>query len=161
MGWNDPAHGVRRAFFREYGATATDHGVPSARTVDLAAHEKQALLDKALSGTIGTEEAGQFRAQMLTEMAALSAEDGMVMQLHAGVRRSTDPALLTEYGPNLGADIPAGPISSTDWRPAGALRERGKVPADSLHSTNHLCARAGDHGWLLARPDDRPALVVP
>ncbi|WP_116654329.1 glucuronate isomerase [Pelagibacterium sediminicola] len=100
------AHGVRRAFFREYGATATDHGVPSARTVDLVAHEKQALLDKALSGAIGTEEAGQFRAQMLTEMAALSAQDGMVMQLHAGVRRSTDPALLAEYGPNLGADIP-------------------------------------------------------
>lgn len=100
------AHGVRRAFFRKYGATATDHGVPSALSVDLAGHEKQALLDKALSGNISAAEAEQFRGQMLTEMAALSAEDGMVMQMHAGVLRSLDPVLLAEYGPNLGADIP-------------------------------------------------------
>ncbi len=100
------AHAVRRAFFREYGATASDHGVPSALTADLSRHEKQALLDKALRGAITAEEGEQFRAQMLTEMAALAAEDGMVMQLHAGVLRSLDPALLDEYGPNLGADIP-------------------------------------------------------
>lgn len=100
------AHAVRRAFFREHGATATDHGVPSALTADLAEHEKQALLDKALRGTITADEAEQFRAQMLTEMAALSADDGMVMQLHAGVLRSLDPSLLADYGPNLGADIP-------------------------------------------------------
>jgi glucuronate isomerase len=100
------AHGARRAFFREYGATASDHGVPSALTVDLAAHEKQALLDKALGGDISAAEAEQFRAQMLTEMAGLAAEDGMVMQLHAGVLRSVDPALLADYGPNLGADVP-------------------------------------------------------
>lgn len=99
-------HAVRRAFFREFGATATDHGVPSALTADLAPHEKQALLDKALSGTLTSHEAEQFRAQMLTEMAALSADDGMVMQLHAGVLRSLDPTLLADYGPNLGADIP-------------------------------------------------------
>jgi glucuronate isomerase len=100
------AHGARRAFFREYGATASDHGVPSALTVDLATHEKQALLDKALSGNVSATEAEQFRAQMLTEMAGLAAEDGMVMQLHAGVLRSVDPALLADYGPNLGADVP-------------------------------------------------------
>ncbi|WP_196259074.1 glucuronate isomerase [Pelagibacterium limicola] len=100
------AHAVRRAFFREYGATASDHGVPSALTVDLAEYEKQALLDKALRGTITSAEAEQFRGQMMTEMAGLAAEDGMVMQIHAGVQRNLDPALLAGYGPNLGADIP-------------------------------------------------------
>lgn len=100
------AHAARRAYFREHGATATDHGVPTALTADLAAHEKQALLDKALAGTLDAQGAELFRAQMLTEMAGLSAEDGMVMQIHAGVRRSTDPTLLAERGPNLGADIP-------------------------------------------------------
>lgn len=100
------AHAARRAVFREHGATATDHGVPTALTADLAGHEKQALLDGALSGTLTASEAEQFRAQMLTEMAGLSAEDGMVMQIHAGVRRNTDPVLLAEHGANLGADIP-------------------------------------------------------
>lgn len=100
------AHAARRAIFRAHGATATDHGVPSALTADLAGHEKQSLLDGALRGTLTSNEAEQFRAQMLTEMAGLSAEDGMVMQVHAGVRRNTDPMLFAERGANLGADIP-------------------------------------------------------
>tara|TARA_R100000365_G_C2747872_1_gene78293 strand:+ start:3593 stop:5008 length:1416 start_codon:yes stop_codon:yes gene_type:complete len=100
------AHGTRRAFFRAHGATATDHGVPSAMTADLAGHEKQALLDGALAGTLDAGQAEQFRAQMLTEMAGLSAEDGMVMQIHAGSHRATDPWLQATHGRNLGDDIP-------------------------------------------------------
>ncbi|WP_373502749.1 glucuronate isomerase [Aestuariivirga sp.] len=106
--WNGmiAAHAARRAFFRDNGATATDHGVPDALTDDLALHEKQRLLDGALKGTLDANGKRQFRAQMMTEMAALSADDGMVMQLHAGSNRNTDPQLMAEYGPNLGADIP-------------------------------------------------------
>lgn len=100
------AHRKRRAAFRALGATATDHGAPSAATADLPAQAKQALLDDARSGRLDAAGAEQFRAQMLTEMAALAAEDGMVMQLHAGSLRNTDPALLASRGPNLGADIP-------------------------------------------------------
>ena len=107
--WNGmiAAHRKRRAFFREHGATATDHGVPDALTADLPEHEKQALLDLALKNQLDAKRKALFRAQMMTEMAALSAEDGMVMQLHAGSNRNTDPQLLADYGPNLGADIPA------------------------------------------------------
>ncbi|MCB1332724.1 MAG: glucuronate isomerase [Roseivivax sp.] len=101
------AHRTRRALFRRFGATATDHGMPDAQTADLSAPAKQALLTRLLSGPACPKDASLFRAQMLTEMAALSCEDGMVMQLHAGVRRNTDPALLASHGPNLGADIPA------------------------------------------------------
>lgn len=100
------AHRKRRAFFRQFGATATDHGVPSALTLDLADWDKQDLLDRALAGTLDAGGAEAFRAQMLTEMAGLSVEDGMVMQIHAGSRRNTDPTLMAERGPNLGADIP-------------------------------------------------------
>lgn len=100
------AHRHRRAFFRTMGAVATDHGVPTANTVDLALGEKQTLLNHALSGQLDAAGAELFRAQMLTEMAGLSAEDGMVMQIHAGSRRNTDPLLMNERGPNLGADIP-------------------------------------------------------
>lgn len=100
------AHAARRAVFRAHGATATDHGVPDALTLVLPGHEKQALLDKALKGTLSDAESHMFRAQMMTEMAALSVDDGMVMQLHAGSQRNTDSRLFAEYGPNLGADIP-------------------------------------------------------
>jgi len=100
------AHRARRAYFRDHGAVATDHGVPTARTADLVSAEKQALLGRLLAGESEPGDAELFRAQMLTEMAMLSVEDGMVMQLHAGSRRNSDPALLLERGPNLGADIP-------------------------------------------------------
>lgn len=100
------AHATRRAEFRTFGATATDHGVPSAKTFDLSMPQKQALLDKALKQTISPQEAEAFRGQMLTEMAALSVEDGMVMQIHAGSFRNHDAALFASRGPNLGADMP-------------------------------------------------------
>ena len=100
------AHRRRRALFRAHGARATDHGMPDARTADLSEPAKQALLSRLLAGEGEKHDAALFRAQMLTEMAALSAEDGMVMQLHAGSRRNTDAALMAERGANLGADIP-------------------------------------------------------
>ena len=110
------AHRKRREYFRRFGAVATDHGVPTANTADLPLVEKQALLDKILSGRHDAEDAELFRAQMMTEMALLSVEDGMVMQIHAGSRRNTDPLLFAERGADLGADIP-GP---TDY--VGGLR---------------------------------------
>ena len=100
------AHRKRRETFRKFGAVATDHGVPSAMTADLSMIEKQKLLDLVLKGLIDTTGAEMFRAQMLTEMALLSIEDGMVMQIHAGAQRNTDPQLKIERGANLGADIP-------------------------------------------------------
>jgi glucuronate isomerase len=110
------AHRKRREYFRRFGAVATDHGVPTANTADLPLVEKQALLDKILAGKHDANDAELFRAQMLTEMALLSVEDGMVMQIHAGSRRNTDPLLFDERGTDLGADIP-GP---TDY--VGGLR---------------------------------------
>jgi glucuronate isomerase len=100
------AHRIRRATFRNFGAVATDHGIPTAVTADLPLVEKQALLDKVLSGRHDAADAELFRAQMMTEMALLSIEDGMVMQMHVGSRRNTDPWLMAERGPDLGADIP-------------------------------------------------------
>tara|TARA_R110002020_G_scaffold50791_13_gene143729 strand:+ start:2098 stop:3504 length:1407 start_codon:yes stop_codon:yes gene_type:complete len=100
------AHRNRRAYFRQYGAVATDHGVPTANTADLPLVDKQALLDRVLAGKHTAEDAELFRAQMLTEMALLAVEDGMVMQIHAGSRRNTDPLLFAERGADLGADIP-------------------------------------------------------
>ncbi|WP_071799436.1 glucuronate isomerase [Natronohydrobacter thiooxidans] len=105
------AHRCRRAAFRALGATATDHGAPSALTADLPLAECQRLLTGARAGTLTPHEAELFRAQMLTEMAGLSVEDGMVMQLHAGSQRNTDRHMLATRGPNMGADIP----SRTDW----------------------------------------------
>ena len=97
----------RRDYFRTNGgATATDHGHPTPATADLSAVECQTLLDKALKGTLTPSEAELFRGQMLTEMALMSLDDGMTMQIHPGSFRNHNPQLFAAYGADRGADIP-------------------------------------------------------
>lgn len=100
------AHRRRRADFRAAGATATDHGHPTALTADLAPPEKEALFRRIVGGAWTLEDAELFRAQMLTEMAAMSVEDGMVMQIHPGSFRNHNRSLHARYGRDKGADIP-------------------------------------------------------
>jgi len=107
------AHRKRRADFAARGATATDHGHPTARTADLPAAQCQELLSKVLSGAADAEEKELFRAQMLTEMARMSLDDGLVMQIHAGSRRNHSSFVLDRHGPDMGFDIP-GPTDYVD-----------------------------------------------
>ncbi|WP_311268222.1 glucuronate isomerase [Sphingobium sp. WCS2017Hpa-17] len=100
------AHEKRRADFREAGATSTDHGHPSAFTANLARDEIEALYTKVTTGPATAKEAELFRGHMLTEMARMSIEDGMVMQLHPGVHRSHNAAVLARFGKDKGGDIP-------------------------------------------------------
>ncbi|WP_263384398.1 glucuronate isomerase [Granulicella arctica] len=98
---------TRRAFFRSLGATATDHGHLTARTADLSLREAEDLYAKIYSGTADAADAELFQAQMLTEMAGMSVEDGMTMQLHPGSVRNHNKALYEQFGRDKGADIPA------------------------------------------------------
>jgi len=100
------AHEKRRAAFRAAGATSTDHGHPTPFTADLPGADAEALYAKISGGDFSAAEAELFRGQMLTEMARMSLEDGMVMQIHPGAWRSHNPWLLGEYGRDKGADIP-------------------------------------------------------
>jgi glucuronate isomerase len=100
------AHENRRAHFRAAGATSTDHGHPSAFTADLPRAEIEALYASVVAGPVTPREAELFRGHMLTEMARMSIEDGMVMQLHPSVYRSHNPSVLARFGLDKGADIP-------------------------------------------------------
>jgi len=100
------AHRARRVFFKQRGATATDHGHASARTENLSSGDAAALFDKVLSGQADAWEADAFRGQMLTEMARMSRDDGLVMQIHPGSYRNHNPSLFAHFGPDKGADIP-------------------------------------------------------
>ncbi|HBK47110.1 MAG TPA: glucuronate isomerase, partial [Xanthomonadaceae bacterium] len=100
------AHRQRRAAFARMGATSTDHGHPSAATADLPDAQARRLFDKVVRGQAGPADAELFRAQMLTEMAAMSVEDGLVMQLHPGCFRNHNQALFRRFGRDKGADIP-------------------------------------------------------
>jgi glucuronate isomerase len=98
----------RRAFFKSQGATATDHGVLTPYTTVLAPGEPEAIFQRALRGQATANDAAQFMGHLLVEMARMSVDDGLVMQLHPGALRSHSPAHLARFGPNTGADIPVG-----------------------------------------------------
>ena len=110
------AHRKRREFFMTMGATSTDHGHPSCRTADLDEADAERLFGRVLAGDASREEAELFRAQMLTEMAAMSIDDGLVMQIHPGSFRSHNPTILATFGRDKGFDIPM----RTDY--VGALK---------------------------------------
>lgn len=101
------AHRKRRAFFISMGATATDHGLASAATADLRPKAAGKLFDKVRAGKADADERALFRAQMLTEMARMSVEDGLVMQIHPGSVRNHSPAMMQRFGRDKGFDIPA------------------------------------------------------
>ncbi len=122
------AHRQRRAFFKAMGATSTDHGHPTARTCDLSGGECQRLLDRALAGTIDAAEAELFRGQMLTEMAGMSLDDGLVMQIHPGSFRNHNAMVMRRFGRDKGADIP--------------------TPTDYVHALGPLLARYGNEPGL-------------
>jgi glucuronate isomerase len=97
----------RRADFRARGATATDHGHPTAGTADLSAGDSETLFRKVTASESSEAERELFRRQMLTEMARMSIEDGMVMQIHPGCWRNHNAALYRAHGRNVGGDMPA------------------------------------------------------
>jgi glucuronate isomerase len=97
----------RRAFFKSMGATATDQGHPTALTADLDPNAAASLYGRILSGRSVPEEQELFRAQMLTEMAGMSVEDGLTMQLHPGSVRNHNRQLYERFGRDKGADIPS------------------------------------------------------
>jgi glucuronate isomerase len=96
----------RRASFVAAGATASDHGHPSALTADLSTREAEELFARVVHGTPNANEAELFRGLMLVQLAAMSLDDGLVLQLHAGAWRNHNPALAARFGPDMGADIP-------------------------------------------------------
>jgi glucuronate isomerase len=97
----------RRAFFKSMGATATDHGHLTAMTADLDPHTAESLYQRMLSGRSVPEEQQIFQAQMLTEMAGMSAEDGLTMQIHPGSIRNHNKQVYEKFGRDKGADIPS------------------------------------------------------
>ncbi|HEX7490951.1 MAG TPA: glucuronate isomerase [Candidatus Limnocylindrales bacterium] len=96
----------RRAFFRSMGAVATDHGVETAYTESLGEAEADAIFTRALRGLATPDDARRFCGHMLIELARMSAEDGLVMQLHVGSLRNHNPAIFEVFGADKGGDIP-------------------------------------------------------
>ncbi len=106
--WNGYLEALRlsRARFKELGCTASDHGHPTARTANLPEADASMLFDTIYAGTADDTAQELFRAQMLTEMARMCLDDGLVMQIHPGSSRNHNRKVYEQFGRDVGADIP-------------------------------------------------------
>lgn len=96
----------RREFFKSMGATSTDHAALTAYTEVLSDDAADIIFQRALIGAATDEDATRFTGHMLVEMARMSSEDGLVMQLHVGSYRNHNQQIFDGYGRDMGADIP-------------------------------------------------------
>ncbi|HIC89339.1 MAG TPA: glucuronate isomerase [Anaerolineae bacterium] len=96
----------RRVYFKEMGATATDHAALTAYTEELSDQEAEAIFQRALQGKASADDATRFTGHMLMESARMSIEDGLVMQLHCGSYRNHNQFIFERFGPDMGCDIP-------------------------------------------------------
>jgi glucuronate isomerase len=101
----------RREFFKSMGATATDHAALTADTEQISSEFADDIFGRALQGDSSSHDAKRFTAHMLTEMARMSVDDGLVMQLHIGSLRDHNKFLFERFGKDTGADIPL----QTEW----------------------------------------------
>jgi len=107
----------RRAFFKRMGAVSTDHAATTAYTGELSPRQAETVFRRALAGKATAEDAMLFTGHMLMEMARMSIEDGLVMQLHVGSFRNHNPLLYERFGTDMGADIPTASEFTRNLRP--------------------------------------------
>ncbi len=96
----------RRKYFKEVGATSTDHGVFSPYTHQLTSKEADEIYNRALTNKLEENDAKLFTANMLMEMARMSIEDGLTMQIHPGSYRNHNEIIFNRFGLDKGCDIP-------------------------------------------------------
>lgn len=120
----------RRAFFKEMGATATDHAALTPYTAELSPQEADVIFQRALRGQATADDAVRFTGHMLMEMARMSLEDGLVMQLHPGSLRDHNHSLFERFGNDMGADMPIATEYTHNLRPL--LNKYGTDPRLTL-----------------------------
>ena len=107
----------RRTYFKAMGATATDHAVVAPYTAALRPETAARLFRLALDGKAAADDERRLTAHLLMEMARLSLEDGLVMQIHAGALRDHNRLVFDRFGRDRGADIPVATEFTRNLRP--------------------------------------------
>ncbi len=96
----------RREYFKARGAVSTDQGIISPYTHKLSETEVENIFQRALKSNATEEDASMFVANMLMEMARMSIDDGLVMQIHPGSFRNYNEKIFNKFGLDKGCDIP-------------------------------------------------------
>jgi len=157
----------RRQAFVAAGALATDHGHSTADTTPLPDAEAARIYADAQQGSVTAAEVEAFAAHMLFQMAQMSCEDGLVMQIHPGVLRDHHDGIAETFGADKGFDIPVAVEYTRAVRPM--LQAFGHSPSfrvilftidETVYSRElapiagaYPAVRLGAPWWFLDSPD--------
>ena len=138
----------RRGAFVEAGARATDHGHLLADTTPMDVSAARELYSRVLGGAEANDaEVAAFAANMLYQMAAMSCEDGLVMQIHPGVLRDHNSTIWSTYGSDKGYDIPIQTEFTRAVRPMLDRFDRDGLPAYLETDKERNVALYNRHGF--------------
>src|SRR6266704_1332105 len=90
----------------------------------------EVLYQRARQRDVTPADERRFTGHLLMEMARLSLEDGLVMQIHAGALRDHNRPLFERFGPDRGGDIPVATEFTRNLRPL--LNAYGNDPRFTL-----------------------------
>lgn len=149
---------AQRAYFKSLGATATDHAALVPRAEPLSNADAETLFQRALLGKSESGDARRFTGHMLVEMARMSIDDGLVMQIHSGSLRNHNSQILERFGLDKGADIPIAGEFTQNLRPL--LERYGSDPRlrlilftlDESTYARELAPLAGHYPAILLGP---------
>ena len=116
----------RRRYFKDHGAVSSDHSHFDARTDTLELSVAERIYAAARKGEVSESEATALRRHLVSEMARMACDDGLVMTLHPGVRRNHHLPTFEKYGADVGTDIPVQMEFTEALRPM--LNRYGKHP---------------------------------
>lgn len=151
---------TRREQFRAMGAVATDHDANKLifRRSPTSTEQLDMIFSDLLQGK-NFRPASMIYQHTMMDLARMSSEDGMVMQIHAGSERNHNRHLFDTFGSDMGADIPAGKMNFTRLL-RGVLNEYGKNPnfrlivftLDESTYSRELAPLAGHYPAMLLGP---------
>ncbi|MFD0786022.1 glucuronate isomerase, partial [Micromonospora azadirachtae] len=146
---------------------ATDHGHLTAAAEPLSLAEARRIYTEARHGTVSPDASEAFAGHLLYEMARMSCDDGLVMQIHPGVLRDHDPEIRHGFGADRGFDIPVTAEFTRSLRPM--LNSFGRDPRfrlvlftvdETVYSRElaplagvYPAVRLGAPWWFLDSPD--------
>lgn len=92
-------------YFDERGALISDHGLTELAYAEASDEEIDAIYSKALSNKdITSHEKAQYLTRLLTDLSAMYAERGWIMQIHFGAIRNNNDQAFKAIGADAGFD---------------------------------------------------------
>lgn len=126
-------------YFDERGALISDHGLTELAYAKASDEEIDEIYSKALSNEdITSHEKAQYLTRLLTDLSAMYAERGWIMQIHFGAIRNNNDKAFEAIGPDAGFDSinDQSGVACALNNLLNSMNNNGKLPKTIVYNLN-------------------------